>query len=294
MSSDVATRAFVKAEIETLRVDTRAFVKAEIDAFRTETNTRFERIEADVHQLKADVHQLKADVRELKTDVGEIKITMGEMQVTMRQIEVRARNGKLKNPTARIRPIPIFIQGRGAQEPDPAYFPKYANQLYGLRKPQDKRDYQMLAYLSTFYDIQQEAADASESGENVPVDPDRAVELLEEILGLDEDNFVEFRTRAQRFAHQGPAAAEKRDRPATGSSGEQPQLHRRRLQSPSDGSTVPFTKTPSRAYDGSPTVPFTETPSRAAPERLSNIRTVAALPRRPSTTIPDSEETASS
>ncbi|KAK0702662.1 hypothetical protein B0H67DRAFT_594877 [Lasiosphaeris hirsuta] len=280
MSSDVATRAFVKAEIEALRVDTRAFVKAEIDAFRTETNARFERIEADVH--------------ELKIDVGEIKITMGEMQVTMRQIEVRARNGKLKNPTARIRPIPIFAQGRGPQEPDPTYFPKYANQLYRLRKPQNERDHQMLAYLSTFYDIQQEAADASESGEKVQVDPDRAVELLEEILGLDEDNFIEFRTRAQRFADQGPPAAEKRDRPATGSSGEQPQLHRRRLQTPSDGSTVPFTKTPSRAYDGSPTVPFTETPSRAAPEQLSNIRTVAARPRRPSTTIPDSEETASS
>jgi outer membrane murein-binding lipoprotein Lpp len=289
-------------------VATQVFVKAEIDAFRTETNARFERVEADIHELKTDVGQLKTDVRQLKTDVrqlktdvgqlktdvGEMKITMGELQITMRQIEVRARNGKLKNPTARIRPIPIFTQGRGAQEPDPAYFPKYANQLYGLRKPENERDHQMLAYLSAFYDIQQEAADASESGEKVQVDPDRAVELLEEILGLDEDNFIEFRTRAQRFADQGPPAAEKRDWPATGSSGEQPQPQRRRLQTPSAGSTVPFTKTPSRAYDGSPTAPFTETPSRAAPERLSNIHTVAARPRRPSTTIPDSEETASS
>ncbi|KAK3363998.1 hypothetical protein B0T25DRAFT_513852 [Lasiosphaeria hispida] len=85
--------------------------------------------------------------------------------ITIRQIEVPAHNGKLKNPTARIHPIPIFTQGRGSQEPDPAYFPKCANQLYGLRKPQNERDYQMLAYLSTFYNIQQEAADASKSGE---------------------------------------------------------------------------------------------------------------------------------
>ncbi|KAK3365006.1 hypothetical protein B0T24DRAFT_505746, partial [Lasiosphaeria ovina] len=171
---------------------------------------RFEGVEADIRELKADVHQLKADVKEIKVTIGEMQGTMGEMQVTMRQIEVRARNGKLKNPTARIRPIPIFAQGRGAQEPDPARFPKYADQFYGLRKPQKERDHLMLEYLSTFYDIQQEAADASESGENVPVDPERAVELLEEILGLDEDNFAEFRARAQRFADQSPPAAEKR------------------------------------------------------------------------------------
>ncbi|KAK3364304.1 hypothetical protein B0T25DRAFT_563327 [Lasiosphaeria hispida] len=53
----------------------------------------------------------------------------------------RGRNDKRKNPIARIRPIPIFIQGHGAQEPDPAYFPKYADQFYGLRKPQKERNY---------------------------------------------------------------------------------------------------------------------------------------------------------
>ncbi|KAK5656575.1 hypothetical protein OQA88_4554 [Cercophora sp. LCS_1] len=179
----------------------------------------------------------------------------------MRQIEVRARNGKLKNPIARIRPIPIFVPGVGAQDPDPAYFPGYVDQLYVLRKPQKESDRKMLAYLSKFYDIWHEASASRSDEEEAKVDPERAVEPLEEILGLDEENFTRFRTRAQQFADQGPPAA------------------------PSDGSpTVPFTETPSRApprgpapphrvpFDGSPTIPFTETPSRAAPERLLAAR----------------------
>ncbi|KAK5654460.1 hypothetical protein OQA88_7371 [Cercophora sp. LCS_1] len=269
MSSELATKAFVKAEIETLRVATEAFVKTEIDNFRAEVKVELDNIHHKIGRLEADV--------------GEVKITMGEMQVTMRQIDIRTRNGKLKNPISRIRPIPIFTQGRGAQEPDPANFPRYADQFYGLRKPQKERDYQMLVYLSKFYDIWQEAVDQSIQ----EIDPERAVELLEEILGLEEDNFVPsdgsptvpFTNTPSRAPPRGPAP-----------------------RAPSDGSpTVPFTETPSRApprypaptprapSDGSPTVPFTETPSRAAPERL-----LAARPRRPSATIPDSEETASS
>ncbi|GAB1314309.1 hypothetical protein MFIFM68171_04519 [Madurella fahalii] len=155
----------------------------------------------------------------LEADVGEIKVTMSQMDVRMRQMEARSLNSKLKNPIARIRPVPIFIQGRGAGEPNLDYFPKYADEFYGLRKPQKERDYKMLTYLSEFYDIQLEAADASRSGEEVQVDPERAVELLEAILGLDEDNFIAFRARAQQFANQGPPTAEKRDLPATDPSG---------------------------------------------------------------------------
>ncbi|KAK5656230.1 hypothetical protein OQA88_4991 [Cercophora sp. LCS_1] len=178
-----------------------------------------------IGNLETDVHELKADFGEMKTTMGEMQGTIGEMQVTMRQIGARGRNSKLKNPISRIRPIPIFIQG---QEPDPARFPQYANQLYNLRKPQQKRDYQMLAYLSKFYDIWQDAANTSHSSEEeAQIDPERAVELLEEILGLEEDNFIAFRARAQHFANQGPPIAEKRDRPQTSSSGGGPQLRRR-------------------------------------------------------------------
>lgn len=127
---------------------TKDCVRAEINAFRAEVKRRFERVEADIQELKTNVQGLK-------TDVGEMKITMAEMQITMRQIDIRARNGKLKNPITRIRPIPVFIQGRGAREPDPAYFPKYADQLYSLRKPQNDHDYYVLTYLSKFYDIWQ-------------------------------------------------------------------------------------------------------------------------------------------
>lgn len=74
----------------------------------------------------------------------------------------------------------------------------------------------MLAYLSGFYDIRLEA-DTSPSGDG-QLDPERAVELLEEILGLEEDNFAAFRAKAQLFANQ-TQTAEKRDQPATSSSG---------------------------------------------------------------------------
>ncbi|KAK1749860.1 hypothetical protein QBC47DRAFT_395156 [Echria macrotheca] len=355
MSSDVATRAFVRAEIVSLHHDTKSDIAEAVETLRHETKTEFnslrqttQRLDAnlsqvqtdvsylktDVAQLKTDVAQLKTDVAELKTDVaqlkvdvGDIKVTVGEMQISMRQMEIRMRNGRLKNPVARIRPVPIFVHGQGAREPDPEHFPKYADQLYALRKPRKDRDFRMLAYLSKFYDIEQEAANVDQSSQEIQLDPERAVELLEEILGLDEDNFIEFRANAQQLADQ-KSAPEKRDRPATSSSGE-PQPHRRRLESPSEGlPTIPFSHTPSRApprappavpADGSPTVPFSETPSRApgrlaaagagpsdgsptvpfsetpsrAPPRPSNTHTVATRPRRAST-VPDSEETGSS
>ncbi|KAK3382013.1 hypothetical protein B0H63DRAFT_451293 [Podospora didyma] len=161
---------------------------------------------------------------------------MGEMRVAMRQGDIRSRDSRLRNLIARIRPIPIFIPGRGAQDPDPAYFPKYADQFYGLRKPPRERDYQVLDYLSKFYDIWLEAAAADESQsseEKAQVDPEQ------------------FRARAQQLAHQGaPPAAEKRGRPATSSSGggPQPQPQRRKLHTPSEGAlTVQFTDTPGRA-----------------------------------------------
>lgn len=328
MSLETAVRAIVTSEIEALRQE----AKVEFNAVHQTTRrleTDVSKLKTDVSELKTDVSGLKKDVSELKTDASGLKTDVGEMKVTMRQMEIRARNSRLKNPIARIRPVPVFIQGRGAEEPSPDYFPKYADQFYSLRKPQTERDYQMLAYLSKFYDIQLEAADVSRSGEEVQVDPERAVELLGERLGLDENNFIAFRARAQQFATQGPLTAGKRDWPITDSA-EGPQPHRRRLQTPSDGlPTIPFTETPSRApgrpapvagvpSHGSPTVPFTETPSRAGgrrmladrvpsnssptvpstktpshgPERLSNFHTVTARPRCPST-VPDSEETAS-
>ncbi|KAK0729587.1 hypothetical protein B0H67DRAFT_604807 [Lasiosphaeris hirsuta] len=283
MSSDVATKAFVRSEIASVR--------------------------AEIASVKSDLASFKA---ETKAEFRDVKATISEMQVTMRQSDVRARNSRLKNPTARIRAIPIFIHGHGAKDPDPSFFPKYADQLYNLRKPQTARDYQMLTDLSKFYDIWDEAADTSQSGEEEEkIDPERAVELLEEILGLEEDRFIAFRAKAQQLADQGPLAGEKRDRLVTSSSTGEPQPQRRKLQTAEQGSpTVPFSQTPSRAppraqitsdgtpavpSGGSPTVPFTETPTRVNPERLLITLTMAAPPPRPRSTIPDSQaETASS
>ncbi|KAK3364144.1 hypothetical protein B0T25DRAFT_627967 [Lasiosphaeria hispida] len=294
MSSDVATKAFVQSEI----VATKAFVKSEIASASASLGAEIASVKSEVASVKSDLASFKA---ETKVEFRDVKATISEMQVTMRQFDARARNGKLKNPTARIRAVPIFIQGHGAKDPDPSFFPQYADQLYSLRKPQMARDYQILTDLSKFYDIWNEAANTSQSGEEEDkIDPERAVELLEEILGLEEERFTAFRAKAQQLTDQGPPAGEKRDRLVTSlSGGPQPTA--------AQGSpTVPFSQTPSRAppraqftsdgtptvpSGGSPTVPFTETPTRVNPERLLTILT----PPRPRSTIPDSEaETASS
>jgi len=316
MSSELATEAFVKGEIDSFRLATKAFVKAEIDSFRGEIRAEIDsfrgEIRAEIDAFRTETNNrfqsVDADIKELKTDVRQLKVTMSEMQVTMRQIEVRARNGRLKNPISRIRPIPIYVDGRGAQEPDARFFPKYADQLYSLRKPQNDSEHQMLAYLSKFYDIWQEAVDQSIDDD---IDPERAVELLEEILGLDEERFVASRAKARLLASQTPAAAEKRPRPSTDSSGAAPEPIRRKLKTPSDGTpTVPFTETPSRApppgprlqqaqeagrnpSDGSPTVPLTDSIPPTEDPGPAPAATLPARPRHPST-IPDSEETSGS
>ncbi|KAK3364142.1 hypothetical protein B0T25DRAFT_58914 [Lasiosphaeria hispida] len=196
MSSDVTTKAFVKSEIASAS----ASLGAEIASVKSD-------LRAEIASFKAET---MAEFRDVKATLLEIQVTLSEMQVTMRQIDARARNSRLKKPTARIRAVPIFIQGHGAKDPDPSFFPKYADQLYNLRKPQTAHDYQMLADLSEFYDIWDEAADTSQSGgEEVKIDPEHAVELLEGVLGLEEDRFLAFRAKAQQLADQGPPAGEK-------------------------------------------------------------------------------------
>ena len=119
----------------------------------------------------------------------------------------------------------------------------------------------MLAYLSQFYDLEREETDSDtdSSGESREVDPERAVELLEEILGLNEEQFGNFRSRHSRSPQErhGQQAASR--------------------QTPSDGlPTVPFTES---------TAPFTNTPER--------LRALTRRPRDAGSTIPDSEESPS-
>ena len=295
MTVDFDTQVFVEAKVEELRQET----KAEFKAVRTEISTLR-------HEFNDFREETKDEFKAVKLSLRRLDVSMRQMDVSMRQMDIRARNGKLKDPMARIRPIPIFVPGHGAKEPDVDKFPKYADQLYSLRKPQTRRDYEILAHLSKFYDILDEmqletSEDLSEEGQE-QLDPERIVAQLEDILGLEEDNFIGFRAKTQQYQTQ----AEKRVRPETSSSeGRQP--HRRRLRSSDDEPTIPFSSMPSRAArpaaaaaaavaagwvqldspvpkgpegsDGNVSLPPTEN-SRV--ERLS-------LRQRPST-IPDSQE----
>ena len=73
----------------------------------------------------------------------------------------------------------------------------------------------MLAYLAKFYGISAQSAGSSGSDRaeaSLHIDPRRAVELLEDILGLQEENFIAFRERARLLAAQ-PSTAAKREQP---------------------------------------------------------------------------------
>ena len=149
--------------------------------------------------MQASITQL--DVRTMQMDVR-----MQQMDVRIMQMDVRMRNGRLRNPARKIYPAPRFAEGVGVE--NPVLFPDYHHQFYSLRHPQTEHERQLLKYLCKFYDV------------NPEMDPELAVEQLEGILGLDEDQFGVQRVAAT----SGPP------------------------QAPSEGrSTVPFSETPERA-----------------------------------------------
>jgi hypothetical protein len=127
------------------------------------------------------------------------------LEVQTRQSHAYVRNNALKNPTLPIRPLVVYRPGQGIMEPDSSYFPRHADEFYSLRNPQTDRHRSMLAYLALFYDVQLRA-DAHSSGEDGSEDetvldrPDLVVERLEDILGLNEDQFIRFKERAHEIA----------------------------------------------------------------------------------------------
>jgi len=112
----------------------------------------------------------------------------------------RGRNNNLKNPTLLIRSVPIPGPGGGITEPNPKLFPRHADEFYSLRDASSEHSRRMLAYLAKFYDIGAQSAGSSGSDRAevlLHIDPKRAVELLEDILGLREEHFIVFRERAR-------------------------------------------------------------------------------------------------
>ncbi|KDN64754.1 hypothetical protein CSUB01_11127 [Colletotrichum sublineola] len=136
------------------------------------------------------------------------------------------RNQNLRNPNLPIEPI-VSLRDEGLVLPSPTRFPKHAKQFYALRKPDTLLRVRMLSYLIDFYDIQWQRWEVSggdddaddyetytdeNEGEGaatttkplklslwdaVQTYPGLAVDALETILGLNEQNFINFRECAR-------------------------------------------------------------------------------------------------
>ncbi|KAM5362496.1 hypothetical protein ACJA88_013995 [Fusarium oxysporum] len=129
-----------------------------------------------------------------------------ELKTENARVLANIQNGKLSNPFLPIQALPIYLPKQGITYPEATYFPKNANEFYALKQPSGPRQTAMLAYLAMFYDI----SHYQKHGDTAIGDPELAVEYLENILGLVEDNFTRFKARAHEFDARSKAAPIKR------------------------------------------------------------------------------------
>lgn len=200
-------------------------------------------------ELKDDINNVRTEV---KDDIGTLRTELkGDINLLRAEFE-RGKafnyNSRLRNPTFRIEPL-AAIHPDGPVLPDKRLFPKDARAFYSLRVLNSARRLEALAYLVKFYDIPFRAwhanddddydyesyeSDADEDSDDVskPAEqpelsleeavltyPKRAVEDLETILGLNEENFINFRAHARQLKLESlvakrPAESEQRPRPA--------------------------------------------------------------------------------
>lgn len=165
-------------------------------------------IRDSIEQVKDELKEFKDDVKEFKDDVkkrfDDVNQRFDELKADNMRTNAFVRNNALRNPILPIRPIVAFHPARGVLQPDPTRFPRHADAFYALRFPTTPNHHRMLAYLVSFYDIHVPRPTSSADSDDEPLidDPDTVVDQLESILGLNEDNFVQFRQRAAQLANQ--------------------------------------------------------------------------------------------
>ncbi|KAI3317676.1 hypothetical protein HD806DRAFT_362602 [Xylariaceae sp. AK1471] len=166
---------------------------ADLDQRFNGLESRFDGLESRFDGLESRFDGLESrfDGLESKFDVK-----FNEMSARQEQLEAFVRNSRLRNPNLPIRPVVALRPFQGIVEPDPSYFPRHANEFYSLRNPATDHQRQMLAYLADFYDILR----PSKKDGVLIEDPYDTVDLLEGILGLEEDRFIQFRERARHMA----------------------------------------------------------------------------------------------
>lgn len=177
----------------------------------------------------------------LKDEVRSVRRHVASLRVEVKRLNAYTRNSALKDPTLPIIPLPRRAEGDREVFPEDRLFPKHAKQFYAMRKVSSAAAHthraEMLIYLVDFYNVEYSAweqddrddydyeayescsepelptpASAPKLGleDAVLSHPDRAVEALERILGLNEENFIRFRERAAALRRNLPARPAKR------------------------------------------------------------------------------------
>lgn len=199
LSSHSSSHYLLRDEYADLRNTQDKHLNVELNAIRNSVSS----VKDGLNRLEHKVEVLNDDVSAFKEDV---RAQFDRLGVEALRFTALLRNSLLKNPTHRIHPIVIYQPGKGLVEPDRSRFPRHAKEFYSLRNPTTDRHRTMLAYLAIFYDIplnttSSSSEDESDDDEVILDSPDLAVEHLEGILGLNEDNFIRFRERAEEVAN---------------------------------------------------------------------------------------------
>ncbi|KAF6822887.1 hypothetical protein CMUS01_10907 [Colletotrichum musicola] len=177
----------------------------------------------------------------LKDEIRSVRRSVASLRLEVKRLNAYTKNSNLKNPMLPITPIPKRAEGDREMFPEDRLFPKHARQFYAMRKVSsaDAHTHRaaMLIYLVDFYNVEYSAWEqddprdydyeayesssepelpAPQSGPKLGLEdavlsyPDRAVEALETILGINEENFIRFRERAAALRRSLPARPAKR------------------------------------------------------------------------------------
>jgi hypothetical protein len=194
-----------------------------------EVHKKFDEVHHEFGQVHHKFDQVHQKFDRVDQRFEQVNERLDRVELLSMRTAARFQNYTLKNPILRIAPIPAYDPKQGIIEPNLDLFPRHAKDFYALRDPSTLRHRQILVYLVSFYDIQLSAPEDSDEDDDQDdalhfgSSNERAVEMLEGILGLNEDNFVRFRERAAELRRRSPPAAAAAKRP-------QPQEPERRQQ----------------------------------------------------------------
>lgn len=165
---------------------------------------------------------MRAQFAKIDVQFANIDAQFKEVRIESQHMAARFHNSTLKNPAMRIVPVFILDSFREIASPDSKNFPRNAKEFYSMCDNPNERLTRMLHYLVGFYDVQLDHQELSHSDSEAidDVSPGQrvettwvAVEMLESILGLNEENFIKFKERAAALVHRSPQPPIKRPNP---------------------------------------------------------------------------------